>query len=437
MNESTDELELSKLKWDRRDFFRTTLAAGAAGLASGCGGPDAGETAAAVGRQVDSEALPEEIESRLQDNVYTRLLGVKPHVPAHSYTTNSGGCRMPDEVIAAMQEANGYFVHMDELNVAAGRRAAEVVRAEAALITSGATGGLLLGTAACLTGNDTEKMRALPHPTWAKREVIIQKTQRYSYDHAMRAAGATLVEVENRDQLLNAISENTAMLFGLPEHEIMHEYTPDTVHMEDLIEIGKNRGVPVLIDAASLLPPAANLTLYNELGADLVAFSGGKGLQGPQSTGILSGRADLIEAARTQASPNVYIGRGMKIGKEEIIGLITALNRHERLDHQAAHIGWKAKADYVAAQLEDIPGFEAVVVDDSEEVPYVRIGWDEQIIPISLAEARQTLGRRPERRVLWSRIRGGNRIQTHSMRDGEEVLVARYLRTFFTEKVGV
>ncbi len=344
---------------------------------------------------------------------------------------------MPDEVIAAMQEANGYFVHMDELNVAAGRRAAEVVRAEAALITSGATGGLLLGTAACLTGNDTEKMRALPHPTWAKREVIIQKTQRYSYEHPMRASGATLVEVENRDQLLNAISENTAMLFGLPEHEIMHEYTPDTVHMEDLIEIGKNRGVPVLIDAASLLPPAANLTLYNELGADLVAYSGGKGLKGPQSTGILSGRADLIEAARTQASPNVYIGRGMKIGKEEIIGLITALNRYERLDHQAAHIGWKAKADYVAAQLEDIPGFEAVVVDDSEEVPYVRIGWDEQIIPISLAEAPQTLARRPERRVLWSRIRGGNRIQTHSMRDGEEVLLARYLRTFFTEEVGV
>ena len=437
MKKSTDKLRLSELKWNRRDFFRTTLAAGAVGLTSGCVDPDTGETAAAPGGQVGPQATPEEIERKLQDNVYTRLLGVQPHVPAHSYPTNSGGCRMPDEVIAAIEEANGYFVQMDELNLAAGRRAAEVVKAEAALITSGATGGLLLGTAACLTGNDTEKMQALPHPTWAKREVIIQKSQRYSYDHAMRAAGATLVEVENRDQLLNAIGENTAMIFGLPEHELMYEFTPDTVHMPDLIEIGKNAGVPVMIDAASLLPPAANLTLYNELGADLVTYSGGKGLQGPQSTGILSGRADLIEAARTQASPNVYIGRGMKIGKEEIIGLIAALNRYERLDHPGVRSDWKSKADYIAAQLEDIPGFEAVVVEPEEEAPYVRIGWDEQIIPISLAEARQTLGQRSERRVVWSRIRGGNRIETLSMRDGEEVLVARYLRTFFTEEVGI
>ena len=436
MNESPDGLGLSQLKWNRRDFFRTTLAAGAVGMASGCAPEDTAETAAGVGEPA-AGSEPEEIEAKLQDNVYTRLLNVQPHVPAHGYGTNSGGCRMPDEVIAAMQEANEYFVHIDELNVAAGRRAAEVVRAEAALITSGATGALLLGTAACLTGNDTEKMQALPHPTWNKREVIIQKTQRYPYDHGMRAAGATLVEVENRDQLLNAIGENTAMIFGLPEHEVMFEYTPDTVHMPDLIEIGKNAGIPVMIDAASLLPPAANLSLYNELGADLVAVSGGKGVEGPQSTGILSGRADLIEAARIQASPNVYIGRGMKIGKEEIIGLIAALNRYERLNHAGVRSGWKTKADYVAGQLQDIPGFEAVVVDQDEKAPYVRIGWDEQVIPITLAEARQALGRRSERRVVWSGIFGGNRIQTNSMRDGEEVLVASYLRTFFTEEVGV
>ena len=341
---------------------------------------------------------------------------------------------MPTEVIEAMQEANDYFVMIDELTVAAGKRAAEVVRAEAALITSGASGGLLLGAAACLTGNDEEKMRALPNPTWMKRECIIQKAHRYPYDFALQAAGATIVEVEGRAQLLNAISERTAFIFGLPRHVALSgTMAAEVLQPPELIEIAKQADVSVMIDGASRLPPTGNLTIFNELGADLVVVSGGKGLRGPQSTGILSGRADLIEAARMQAAPNDLIGRGMKVGKEEIIGLVVALNRYAQLDHVAERAVWKQKAEYLAAELQGIDSFTAEVVDDNERAPYVEIGWDQGVIPMTHQEVRDHLRRRPNQRVALSSLFGSRRIQTRCMRDGEEVLVARRLREFFTE----
>ena len=417
----------------RRHFLGATIAAGVAGA---CGGAPSGGYAASAPTP-DPETLVAAIEAQVEsDNIYTRLLGVKAHLPGHGHATALGGSRMPAEVIEAMQEANDYFVMIDELNVAAGRRAAEVVRAEAALITSGASGGLLLGTAACLTGTDEEKMEALPNPTWAKRECVMQKAHRYPYDFALQAAGATIVEVEGREQLMNAIGENTALVFGLPRHGALGAtMAAEVLQPEELIEVGRAAGVPVMIDGASRLPPTGNLTIYNELGADLVVVSGGKGLRGPQSTGILSGRADLIEAARMQAAPNDLIGRGMKVGKEEIIGLIVALNRYENLDHAAEREGWKAKAEYVAAELQGIDGFTAEVIDDEagEAASYVDIDWDESVIPMTHAEVRNHLRRRPERRVALSSLFGSRRVQTRCMRDGEEVLVAGRLREFFTE----
>jgi L-seryl-tRNA(Ser) seleniumtransferase len=416
----------------RREFVGTALAGASA---AACAQPEVGGDSTATGAP-NPETLAADIEHRLEsDNIYVRLLGLKPHLPAHGHATKLGGCRMPDEVIAAMQEANQYFVLIDELLVAAGKKAAEIVKAEDALITSGAAGGLLLGTAACLTGTDKEKMKALPHPTWPKHECVIQKANRYMYDHALRAAGATFVEVEGREQLVNAIGENTAMLFGIPRHGAMQRTQgADVVQPEEIIEIGKKAGVPVLIDGASRLPPASNLTQFNELGADLVVMSGGKGLEGPQSTGILSGRADLIEAARMQGAPFENIGRGMKVGKEEIIGLIVALERYTRKDHEAERLTSKRKADYIAGELQGISGLTAEPhTGDDELKPYVQLGWDEKVIPMSTTDVRETLKRRDSRRVAISSLYGGNRIQTVCMEDGEEVLVARYLRQFFTE----
>ena len=262
----------------RRDFIGATVAAGVAGA---CGVPST-ETDTGGAAAPDIETLTAAIEEKVErDNIYMRLLGVKAHLPGHGHATALGGSRMPTEVIEAMQEANDYFVMMDELTVAAGKRAAEVVRAEAALITSGASGGLLLGAAACLTGNDEEKMRALPNPTWMKRECIIQKAHRYPYDFALQAAGATIVEVEGRAQLLNAISERTALIFGLPRHVALSgTMATEVLQPPELIEIAKQADVSVMIDGASRLPPTGNLTIFNELGADLVVVSGGKGLRG-------------------------------------------------------------------------------------------------------------------------------------------------------------
>jgi len=415
----------------RRDFIGVTVAAGMAGA---CGVPST-ETDAASAAVPDIETLTAAIEEKVErDNIYMRLLGVKAHLPGHGHATALGGSRMPTEVIEAMQEANDYFVMMDELTVAAGKRAAEVVKAEAALITSGASGGLLLGTAACLTGNDEEKMRALPNPTWTRRECIIQKAHRYPYDFALQAAGATIVEVEGREQLLNAITERTALIFGLPRHVALSgTMAAEVLQPPELIEVAKQADVSVMIDGASRLPPTGNLTIFNELGADLVVVSGGKGLRGPQSTGILSGRADLIEAARKQAAPNDLIGRGMKVGKEEIIGLVVALNRYAQFDHRAERTEWKQKAEYLATELQGIESFTAEVVDDNEGAPYVEIGWDQDVISMTHQEVRDYLRRRPDQRVALSSLYGSRRIQTRCMRDGEEVLVARRLREFFTE----
>ena len=429
----SNPLDLSHPGLSRRQFIGATVAFGV--VASACGGTST-ETEAESTAAPNPEALAAEIERKVeQENIYTRLLGVKAHLPGHGHATALGGSRMPAEVIEAMQEANDYFVMLDELTVAAGKRAAEVVKAEAALITSGASGGLLLGAAACLTGTDEEKMRALPNPTWSKRECVIQRAHRYPYDFALQAAGMTLVEVEGRDALECALGEKTAMLFGLPRHvALSRTMDAEVLQPEELIEIGHAAGVPVMIDGASRLPPVGNLTIFNELGADLVVVSGGKGLRGPQSTGILSGRADLIEAARMQAAPNDLIGRGMKVGKEEIIGLIVALNSYEQLDHEALRLQWKAKAEYLAAQLQGINGFTAGVKGEGEEAPYVEIDWDQSVIPRTHVEVRNHLRRRPERRVALSSLYGSRRIQTRCMRDGEEVLVARYLRTFFSEE---
>lgn len=419
----------SHARWSRREFLGASVAAGVAGA---CSAPGDDSTAAA--------APADDLEQRLErDNIYTRMLGLRPHLPAHGHATRLGGSRMPAEVIEAMEEANEYFVMMDELTAAAGTRIAELVQAEAALVTSGASGGLLLGTAACLTGSDVDKMRALPHPTWPKRQCVIQTAHRYAYDRAIRSAGAEFVEVEGEDQLRRAIGDSTALIFGLPSHDAAMGREPahGVVPPERLITIGQETGVPVLIDGASRLPPASNLTAFNELGADLVVISGGKGLLGPQSTGILSGRADLIEAARLQAAPNDHIGRGMKVGREEIIGLLVALERYVGLDHEAIRKGWAQKASYIAEQLQGIGGLEATAVTagpTGEEAPYVDLIWDEAVIPVSVTDARNHLRRREARRVAISTLFGGNRIQTRCMLDGEEVLVARYLRQFFTEE---
>jgi uncharacterized pyridoxal phosphate-dependent enzyme len=367
------------------------------------------------------------------DNIYTRLLGVQPLLSVRGHTTIIGGSRMPPEVLRAMAEANDYFIDLFELNAAAGRRVAEVMKAEAALVTAGSFSAMILGAAACLTGTDRARIDALPHPTWPKRECLTQKAHRFEYDRAYRTAGMTMVDAETREQLVAAISEKTAMLVVLASVERSENRKPGVLLPKDFIEIGKKAGVPVLIDAASELPPASIMTRYTAMGADLVVISGGKGLEGPQSTGILAGRKDLIEAAALNHAPNTAIGRGMKVGKEEIVGLVTALNRYVRLDHDSVHETWNRRARYIADQLAGIAGLKADYRINAYGFGEVRIGWDRQKIPLTGKEAAARLKTGRPRIVYYDDDDGGT-LQTRTMADGEEIIAARRLRQFFQDQ---
>lgn len=395
------------------------------------------------GLRASPQALAAEatsIEARLGNNIYTRLLGVRPHLAAHPNITRLSGLRQSREVIDAMLEANEFFVDMAELIDAAGKRVAEVTGAEAGIVTAGAFSAQLLGAAACLTGIDPERIAALPHPTWPRRECLIQKAHRNPYDHAYRAAGMTIVEVETREQFLRALTGNTAMIAVTAGVEKQREpgpaiprrratqWGPEVVRPEELVRIGNRAGVPVLIDAAPDVPPVENLTRYIRMGADLVAISGGKGLQGPQSTGLLAGRKDLIEAAKLHNAPNERLGRGMKVGKEEIVGFIVALNRFVARDHAAVVDAWNRKANWVADQLKGIPGLSAEYVLNTADQGVVELTWDEQVIALKAEDLRLRLMAGEPRVILFR-----NYVWASNLRDGEEALVARRLREVFTQ----
>jgi L-seryl-tRNA(Ser) seleniumtransferase len=400
----------------RREFFGTGIVAGVLG---------------ALGVR---SAPAEPLRANPPDHsIYMRLLGVRPHLAGHGYTTVVGGSRMPVEVHRAMTEAGEHFVDLFELNEAAGRRLAEVTKAEAAIVTSGSFSGLLLGAAACLSGKDPERVQALPQPTWPKRELVTQKAHRVAYDKAYQVAGMTIVEVETREQLANAVGPKTAMIHAIASVERRHDRTPDVMLPQEVIAIGKRAGVPVLVDLAAELPPVSNLTRYTDMGADLIVISGGKGLRGPQSTGILAGRRDLIDAARLHAFPNTGLGRGMKVGKEEVIGLIAAVNRFLELDHDALQLQWIRTARYVAGELQGVPGLKAEYVPARMTVlgyDAVELTWDPKTIPLTPDQARQKL-RDGEPRIIFS----GTTFITRNLENGEEVVVARRLRQLFTTYV--
>ena len=434
MNDERDAKATSAV--DRRQFIRT---GGLAGVAAAATVPAAAQTGPA------SPARPPKARSGLQaayrNNIYTRLLGVRPHLPAHEHISRLSGSRMPREVVEAMAEASEFFVDLSDLLAAANARVASLLGAEAALITSGGFSAMTLGAAACLTGTDSAKVEALPHPTWPRRECLIQTVHRFDYDRAYRAAGMTIVEAATRDEFLKRISERTAMIAAISAVEHQVEFGPpmpkkrahgpgaDVMLPAELIEVGRKAGVPVLVDPASDIPPTENLTKFFKLGADLVVLSGGKAILGPQSTGVLAGRRDLIEAAALNAFPNANIGRGMKVGKEEIIGLVVALERYLKLDYGQVMRGWETKARYIADQLKGIPGVVAEVAVNTAGYTDVDLSWDESVIMLTPQELKDRL-KQGEPPLVYD----GTTVRTRCLDDGEEQLVAERLRRFFTSE---
>ena len=320
-------------------------------------------------------AAPESTEE-----IYDRL-GVRPIINATGSMTRLGGTRTRPEVLKVMAEAARIMVNIDELNRKAGQEIARLTGAEAGFVCSGAAGGLLLQAAACIAGVDPVKMRRLPDTAGMKNEIIIQTMHRFPYDQAYRAAGAKLVEIGNflfshPWELEGAINENTAAVAYLCAPFTSRRVLP----LAQVCEIAHARDVPVIVDAASMLPPRENLRRYLRDGADLVVFSGGKGIRGPQGSGILCGRADLIESASAQANPAQFLGRPMKVAKEEIIGLVTALATFVEEDEQAEMRAYRELVQQVVDALVETPGLDVSLEHDGYNylIPHAVIRFTEE-----------------------------------------------------------
>ena len=370
-----------------------------------------------------------------QAPIYERL-GLRPFINAGGSYTRYGGSLMAPQVIRAMEEASGQYVSIPELQEAAGRQIASWLGAQAALVTCGCASALTLGTAACVTGCDEEKMSRLPDTREMKNEVVLQKSHRVEYDHAVRNVGVRLIQVESRHELEAAIGSRTAMLFFL--NMAQHR---GRIQREEFVEVARNAGVPCLIDAAADIPPVENLQDLIALGFDLAAFSGGKGIRGPQTSGLLLGRKDLIRAAFLNASPNPdRIGRVSKVGKEEIVGLWKALELYLKRDHQADWERWEQQLQVIARAFSEIPGITTrpFVPVISSQVPHLAVEWDDRILKFSKERFLEAL-RQGEPRIELSPVpTEGNRLELSSwmLEPGEEVVVARRCREVLEDLVG-
>jgi D-glucosaminate-6-phosphate ammonia-lyase len=356
---------------------------------------------------------------------YFRELGVRPFINAAGTYTAMTASLMPDEVMEAINYAAKHYVMLDELQDKVGERIAKLVHAEAAMVTSGAASALTLGTAAVLTGLDRQKMVDLPNLATMKSEVIIQKSHRFGYDHAVRNCGVRLVEVETREDLERAVNDKTAMML------FYNNNNPEgRIRDEEFVQLGKKHGIPTFNDAAADVPPVENLWKYTKMGFDLVTFSGGKGIRGPQSAGLLLGRKDLIAAARLNAPPNGNtVGRGMKVNKEEIVGMLAALELYLERDHARDQKEFEKRAETIRAAATAVPGVraEVFVPEVANHVPHLRVGWDAAARPVTAA-AVVTAMRNGEPSIA---IRSENDvlvIGVWMMRPGEDKIVARRLR---------
>lgn len=317
-----------------------------------------------------------------RQNVYSRL-GVKTVINCRgTWTYLSGSLEFP-EVRQAQVEAAQHFVNVLDLQRAVGRRLAELTGAESGIITSGAAGAMAASAAGCMAGSDDKYIWQLPDTTGLKHEVIMVGG-RSAFDSAIRLTGAKLVLAYTPEEIVNAINEHTAMIY--------------TTNLGDKLQkelsIAKDHKIPMLLDDAAGIPPADNAKLYARMGIDLYCFSGGKGLCGPQCSGLLLGRKDLIESALLNCSPREgAVCRPMKVGKEEIIGCLTALETWLKMDERKLYAEWNGRLDRIRKLVETVPGIktETYTPDDGNRYPTLKVSWDQQAWRYSISDCVQEL----------------------------------------------
>jgi L-seryl-tRNA(Ser) seleniumtransferase len=393
----------------RRNFLQNTAAAAAVTTAAGataCG--DKAQSTMSTAATVTYEDI-----------------GVRRVINGRGTVTILGGSVMPPEVVAAMVDAAKSHVSLPDLQRKAGAKIAEMIGVPAAMISCGAASAITCGTAACLHRGDRKKANQLPDVTGIPNEIISQKAHRCGYEAQMWLTGARTTWVETREELEKAISDKTAMMFFLNKAD------PDgQIKRAEWVEVAKKHGIPTLNDAAADVPPKERLKGYVDEGFDLVVFSGGKGLTGPQASGLLLGNADLIDAAWLSISPAGGIGRGMKVGKEEIMGLVAAVERYMRIDHDAERKELDRRAAHI---IDTIKGISTVqcdidVPEIANRVPHVMVRWDEATVGKS---ARQVVDEMLQGEPSIA-ISGGREnsitISVWQMQTGEAEIVASRLR---------
>ena len=391
-------------------------------------------------------------------SIYDQL-GVKRIINARSYSTKAGGCVLPLEVLEAMREASQSCVRIEDLQEAASRVIAEVTGAEAGIVTSGASAALTLAAAACLAGLDVARMNQLPDTAGLRNEIVVHRSHRNDYDHALRLAGAKFAEVGFSYytfpyEVENAITERTAAMFYLAGA------AGGVLPLDQFISIAHQHNLPVVVDASAELPPADNLRAFIAAGADLVAFSGGKHLRGPQASGILCGKKDLILSAALQhqdmdvfpetwparrliregvlsGPPHHGVGRGFKAGKEEIAGLVAALRLYPHRDFEAELTQWKNDMALVASQIEGISGVLAKVVfpqASGRPVPVVQIQIDPAVAGIDARGVINALQEGNPPICVFEKLANSGHvvIMPEALQSGEAAIVARRLKEILT-----
>jgi uncharacterized pyridoxal phosphate-dependent enzyme len=362
-------------------------------------------------------------------------LGITTVINCEGTMTMLGGSLPHPELEAVMTMAGRHFVSIPELEVAAGKRIAEMLKLPegyTALVTSGAAAAIQSGLAGILTGGNEALIQQLPDLTGMKSEVIIQKSHRNPFDHQLRSTGIKLIVIETVDQLRAAVNERTAMM-----HFSNFANAAGQIKVEEWVNLAKRYNIPCMNDAAADTPPVSHLWDYTNMGYDLVTFSGGKAIRGPQCAGLLIGRKDMVANALLNNSPHEdTLGRSQKVGKEEILGMVKALELFLAEDHEALAKEWQTQLEGISNELKKVPGVSTsfFVPDIANHVPHMRITWDAARISLTPQQASKLLrGSKPSIVIGGGEGRPGLSMSSFMLQPGEDKIVAEQLSRLLRE----
>ena len=406
-----------KSSWNRRGFLGTAAAIVASVLAP----RKLSSTSSAAADSLTVSGFGQ------TGNPYDEL-GVTTVINCEGTMTMLGGSILRPELEAVMAMAGRHFVSIPDLEVAAGKRIAEMLKLPdgyAVLVTSGAAAAIQSGLAGILTGDDEARIRQIPDLTGMKSEVIIQKSHRNPFDHQLRNTGVKLIEIETREQFRQAVSERTAMM-----HFSNFANAAGQIKVDEWVKLAKQYNIPCMNDAAADTPPVSHLWDYANMGYDLITFSGGKAMRGPQCAGLLIGRKELVANALLNNSPHEdTLGRSQKVGKEEIIGMVKAVELYLKEDHNALEKEWQERLERISREITKIPGVSTsfFVPDIANHVPHMNITWDSRVPMEPQRVSRLLRSSKPSIVIGGGEGRPGLTMCSFMLQPGEDKIVAEQL----------